>query len=127
MNDRERPLYIKIVCIIGFIGIALGTLAIIFTIYQDKFITEILVKEGVSSWYIENFITFSIFFNLAGLICCIGLWKMKTWGIYSYAIAILTSQIINLEAGLSNIFSLILPTIAAFVFLQRFTKNELKQ
>ncbi len=124
MNDRQRPLYLKIICTIGFIGIIVGTLSIIFGLFQYEFIIKVLEKEGVSSWYVRNFITFSIFFNLAGLICCIGLWKMKKWGIYSYAATVFASQIINIEAGLSNIFSLILPAIAASLLLLKFSNNK---
>ncbi len=122
MSEQTRPLSIKILCIIGFIGIGLSALGILFGIAQYEMMAEALAEQGASSWYVENFVAIGIFFSIVGLISYLGLWQMKKWGVYTYFGMTAASQIIAIEAGIWNIFSLILPAIIIFFAFKNLLK-----
>ncbi len=122
MDEQKRPLSIKIICIIGFVGIAFGMLGILFAISQYELMSEALTEQGVSTWYIESFVPISIFFTVASFISFLGLWQMKKWGAYTYFGMTTASQIITIEAGLWNMFSLILPVIIIFFAFKNLSK-----
>ncbi|MDJ0728021.1 MAG: hypothetical protein QNJ38_23215 [Prochloraceae cyanobacterium] len=122
MSEQTRPLSIKILCIIGFIGIGLSALGILFGIAQYEMMAEALAEQGASSWYVENFVAIGIFFSIVGLISYLGLWQMKKWGAYTYFGMTTASQIITIEAGIWQIFSLILPAIIIFFAFKNLSK-----
>ena len=112
MNDTQpaaRPVAITVICILGFIGAAI-TLPLIFS----------ATAAGIGSWY-PPFLGLSA---LVGLICMIGLWKMKKWAAFLYAALVAVCQIVLLSMGLWSAFSFLVPAIIiaiAFANLSKMT------
>src|SRR3954466_14369365 len=112
MNDTQpaaRPVAITVICILGFIGAAV-TLPLIFS----------ATAAMIGSWY-PPFLGLSA---LVGLICMIGLWKMKKWAVFLYTALVVVCQIVLLSTGLWNAFSLLVPAIIiaiAFAYLSKMT------
>jgi hypothetical protein len=52
----------------------------------------------------------------------IGLWKMKKWATYAYALLVLLNQLVGLFMGAWNIMALIFPAIVViimFIYIKR--------
>lgn len=70
-KTKRRPLAITIVCVVGFVTVALGMLN--------------LMTAGMTqgwSWF-RAYYTLFVAVNLAGYA---GLWRMKKWGVLVYAV-----------------------------------------
>jgi len=112
MNDTQaspRPIAITIICVLGFIGAALS----IPLIFSD-------MARAIGSWY-PPYLGFSA---VAGLICMIGLWKMKKWGVFAYTALVIINQVILFTMGVWNPLALLLPAIVigiAFAHLSKMT------
>jgi hypothetical protein len=112
MNDTQpaaRPVAITVICILGFIGAAL-TLPLIFS----------STASAVGSWY-PAFLGLSA---AVGLVCMIGLWKMKKWAVFLYTALLVVSQIVLFSMGLWSPFSLLVPAIIVaigFAYLSKMT------
>ncbi|MEX1188796.1 MAG: hypothetical protein WED33_06015 [Bacteroidia bacterium] len=91
-----RPTIITALCVLGFIGL-LVTIPLIFS---D-------MASSIGSWY-PPYLAFSA---LLGGICMIGLWKMKAWGVYTYAGLLIVNQIALALLGLWTWPGLIIPAI----------------
>ena len=99
MNDTQtspRPIAITIICILGFIGAALS----IPLIFSD-------MAGAIGAWY-PPYLGFSA---LAGLICMIGMWKMKKWGVFAYTVLVIINQVVLFSMGVWNPFALLIPAI----------------
>lgn len=93
-QTRERPALITIICLLGFFGIA-GTLRNVFFAPWGK---------AAAAWL-------PAYFFLQGvivLVACVGLWRMKKWGVYLYILAIVWAQVVMFIIGLWGIISVIL-------------------
>ena len=99
---KQRPLAISIICILGFIGAAL----IIPVTFSEA------AKE-VGNWY-PPYIACS---GLLGFICMIGLWKMKKWAAYGYAVFVVINQLVMYLMGVWTVPSLIIPGIVTGIAL----------
>ena len=110
MNDTQtaqRPTAITVICILGFIGAALS-IPLIFS----------STAAGIGSWY-PPYLGFSA---VVGLICMIGLWKMKKWAVFAYTALVVINQVVLFSMGVWNPFALLLPAIViaiAFAYLSR--------
>ena len=80
-------------------------------------IIESLTQQGAASWYLQNYITITVFFNIVGLVCLIGAWKRKKWGFPALLVNSIAGEIINREGGGSNSFALILLSAIAALLL----------
>jgi hypothetical protein len=110
MNDTQptaRPVAITVICIIGFIGAAIS-LPLIFS----------AAAAGIGSWY-PPFLGLSA---VVGLICMIGLWKMKKWAVFLYTAMVVVSQVVLLSTGFWNPFSLLLPAIVIAIGFANLSK-----
>ena len=110
MNDTQpaaRPVAITVICILGFIGAALA----IPLIFSEA-------ARGIGPWY-PPYLGFT---TVVGLICMIGLWKMKKWAVFLYTAIVAVNQVILFSMGLWNPFALILPAIViaiAFAYISK--------
>jgi hypothetical protein len=110
MNDTQttqRPAAITVICILGFIGAALS-IPLIFS----------STAAGIGSWY-PPYLGLSA---AVGLICMIGLWKMKKWAVFVYTALVVINQVVLFSMGIWNPFALLLPAIVvaiAFTYLSR--------
>ena len=112
MTDTQtaaRPVAITVICILGFIGVAL-TLPLLFS----------ATAAGIGSWY-PPFLGLS---TAVGLVCMIGLWKMKKWAVFLYTALVAVCQVVLLSMGLWSVFSFLVPVVIiaiAFANLSKMT------
>ena len=104
-----RPTAITVICIIGFIGSAVS-LPMLFTN---------AVKQ-IGSWY-PPYMGITV---IMGLICMIGLWKMKSWAIYAYILLFGINQIVFISMGVWNIASIIIPGIVIGIALYHLKRMD---
>lgn len=110
MNDTQttpRPVAITIICILGFIGAAL-TLPLIFS---D-------MARGIGAWY-PPYLGFSA---VAGLICMVGMWKMKKWSVFAYTALVIVNQVVLFTMGVWNPFALLIPAIVIAIAFANLSK-----
>lgn len=100
--NNKRPVSITVICIIGFLGIALS----IPLIFLDT-------TANIASWY-PPYLVASV---IVGLACFIGLWKLKKWAAYGYTLFVLINQLVLLSTGLWEPLSIILPAIVVVIAL----------
>ncbi|HEX4641318.1 MAG TPA: hypothetical protein VH252_08025 [Chthoniobacterales bacterium] len=99
MNDAQvtqRPVAITVICILGFIGAALS-IPVIFSSTASR----------VASWY-PPVLGLSA---AVGLICMIGLWKMKKWAVFLYTAMFVVIQVVLVSTHLWTPASSVLPFI----------------
>ncbi len=98
-----RPWPITVLCVLGCIGAA-------FSIPQ--FFSPTAQKIG--AWYLP-YLGFSV---ALGLVCMLGLWKMKKWGAYTYAGLVILNQIVLYMSGLWDVQALVLPAVVVLLTLK---------
>lgn len=106
---KKRPGLITAICIIGFIG----TLFSIPLIFSD-------IAKTIGSWY-PPYLAFS---TIVGLVCMIGLWMMKKWGIITYTAFVGINQVVLMVMGVWNVFALIIPGIVVAIGFSKFKEME---
>ena len=109
LQNKKRPTAITVICILGFIGAAF-TIPMIFSDIAGQ----------VGSWY-PPYLGLSA---VIGLICMIGLWKMKKWAAYTYTGFVVLNQIVLLAMGVWNIMALIIPGIVIGIALAHVNKMD---
>lgn len=78
---KKRPIVITVICVVGFLGALLLLFVLLFPNTRD-----ILIQL-----YGKKFL-YMILANLClGLTGLIGFWKMRKWGVYFYALMIISS------------------------------------
>lgn len=85
-SDKVRPTSITVVCIIGFLG-AIVSVLILFS----------GAAQAVAAWYPAYLALASV----VGLICFVGLWRMKKMAAYGYTALVVANQVVLLAAGRS--------------------------
>jgi len=103
----SRPTAITVICVLGFIGAAF-TIPLIFS--------DIAHKIGV--WY-PPYLAFSA---VLGLVCMIGLWKMRKWAVYIYTGFCVVNQVVLLAMGTWNILALLIPGIVIAIAFANLSK-----
>jgi hypothetical protein len=99
MNDTQvsqRPVAITVICILGFVGAALS-IPVVFS----------STASNIGGWYPPVLGLSAV----VGLICMIGLWKMKKWAVFLYTAMVVVIQIVLFSMHLWNPFSLLFPAI----------------
>lgn len=89
VEGRKRPVIITIICILGFIGVAVVGGALV----SEEQRTELLKQYGPAFVYTTGALTA---FGAAGLA---GLWMMRRWGAYIYIAMQITSVLYGLALG----------------------------
>ncbi|WP_035091036.1 hypothetical protein [Aquimarina macrocephali] len=108
-NNKKRPTAITVICVLGFIGAAF-TIPMIFSDIAGQ----------VGSWY-PPYLGLSA---VIGLVCMLGLWKMKKWAAYMYTGFVALNQIVLLAMGVWNIMALIIPGIVIGIALAHINKMD---
>jgi hypothetical protein len=108
-ENKHRPIAITVICVIGFIG-AVFTIPMIFS----------PITRQIGNWY-PPCLGLSA---LIGLICMIGLWKMKKWAAYTYTAFVVINQIVLIVMGIWNILALIIPGIVIGIALSHINKMD---
>jgi len=99
----NRPVSLTIICILGFLG-ALVTIPMIFS----------PVARLVGPWY-PPYLGFAA---ATGLLCMIGLWKMKRWAAWTYTGLVALNQVVFLVMGVWNVLALAVPAVIIFFALR---------
>jgi hypothetical protein len=102
-----RPTAITVICILGFIGAAIS----IPVIFSD-------IARAIGPWY-PPYLGFSA---LAGLICMVGLWKMRKWSVFAYTALVVLNQIVLFSMGVWNVFALLIPAIVIAIAFAHLSK-----
>lgn len=84
----QRPLAITLFCIVG-IAIIVSSLTVVSIISE-------LFTEKVGAWYAP----FLIVSHLITLVCLIGYWMMKRWGVYLYTAIFVVGTGVSLFFGI---------------------------
>jgi len=92
-NGRTPPTLLAVMCILGFIGVALSPL----TLFKPPWTTAL----GAWSW--PYLLSHQVLLAAA----LTGLWKMKRWGLTLYALSILESQLFLIAIGHWSVVSLV--------------------
>lgn len=106
-EKEKRPTSIAVICVIGFVG-ALISLPLIFS----------PLAQQIGSWYPPYMGLASV----AGLICMVGLWKMKKWAAYSYTGLVALNQVVLLAMGVWNVIALLIPAVVIYFALKHVSK-----
>ncbi|MBC7933411.1 MAG: hypothetical protein H7Z38_22850 [Rubrivivax sp.] len=109
----SRPIVITVICVIGFIGVALGVPALLAVVATGA-------QTGLPSWYMP-YLGLTM---LVGLVSLIGLWQMKKWGAFLYAGMFVINQIILFATGLWTPGALIIPLIVTVIALSQLPKMD---
>lgn len=109
----HRPLAITIVCILGFLGLAVVLLGLMNSSIRERAINEFGILPMI----------FSVIIGLAGAGGLIGCWLMRKWGVYLYTAAQVISLLLNFftqgsRALTGSIFSVVVIVIL-FAYLKR--------
>ena len=108
MGTTQRPTPITVICVLGFIGAALG----IFGLLALAAVSGTGALKGVAmpvfpSWYVPV-LGISVVVGFAALV---GLWMMKKWGAFLYIGNFIFGVIVQLVGGQFSPISLIIPAI----------------
>ncbi|MEM6736598.1 MAG: hypothetical protein AAF620_11070 [Bacteroidota bacterium] len=98
----RRLTAITVICIFGFIGVGLS-IPMIFSEFARQ----------IDYW----FAPYAGFVTIANLVCMIGLWRTKKWGLYAYSTLVLINQIVLITKGELNILILIIQGIIILIGL----------
>ena len=97
---NKRPVIITVICIIGFIG-ALFSIPIVFTSFASN----------VGAWY-PPFLGLSA---IVGIASFIGLWRMRSWGLYLYLVMFVVAQVVMIAMHIWSPLAPILPIIVLII------------
>ena len=97
--EKNRPVAITIICILGLIGVAAVVVSSISLKEHSLTISLIPLLTG----------------GAIGLACMIGLWKMKKWAIILYSVMFVVNIVIGIAYHSLDLKNLIFPTIVTIV------------
>jgi hypothetical protein len=107
--EKKRPIAITVICILGFIGAALA-IPMIFS----------SASRSIGAWY-PPYLALN---TTIGLVCMIGLWKMKKWSIILYTAFAAVNQVVLLAMGVWNVLALPILVIVIAVGFSQFSKMD---
>ena len=105
---QQRPVLITIACAIGVLGAA-ASLPVIFSDFA----------RGVGAWY-APYLGASV---IASTVCLAGLWKMRRWGAYLYAVVAVTNQLVIYSMGIWHFLDLLVPASLLKLLPVRFIRG----
>jgi len=102
-NERlQRPTVITIICIMGFIGTALS----IPMVFSE-------IASQIGPWFGPYAGTVA----LANVVCMVGLWQTKKWGLYAYTMLIILNQLVLITKGQWHVLTLVVQAIIVLIGL----------
>jgi hypothetical protein len=109
----NRPIAITIICVLGFIGVALGIPAVLALLATGA-------ATGLPGWYLP-YLALTL---VVGLVSLIGLWKMKKWGALLYALMFVVNQVVLFAGGLWTPGTVVIPLIVTVIALSQLPKMD---
>ena len=105
--SNSRPVIITVLCVVMVVG-AVISIPIIFS----------QIARNIGAWY-PPLVAFSV---VVGLVCMIGIWKMRKWGVYAYTAFFVVNQVVLLATGLWSISALAIPGIFIAIMFSQVSK-----
>ena len=121
VTPNKRPIAITIMCVFGFLGVALslpGALMDIDTVNQLGYFYPFGTNVSTFTWHSY----FRGVSTLVALVCIIGFMEMKKWAVYLYIVYFVINQIVLLYIGIWDYFSLVVPGITLGITLVYFKR-----
>ena len=106
-EKAKRPTSITVICVLGFVGV----LIVVPLIFSS-------IARQIGPWY-PPYLGFSA---VTGLVCMVGLWKMRKWAAYAYTGFVALNQVVLLAMGVWNVMALLIPAIVIFFALKNISK-----
>ena len=106
-STPTRSITITVLCVIMLIG-GLLSIPLIFS----------AGARNIGAWY-PPYLAFS---SLVGLVCMVGLWKMRRWAVFTYTAFVALNQIVLFAMGIWNILALLIPGIFIGVIFSQISK-----
>lgn len=111
--QNQRPVAITIICVIGFVGLAIGVPALLALVAMGATTT-------LPGWYLP-YLALTL---VVGLVSLIGMWKMKKWGALLYTGMFVVNQIVLLAGGLWTPGAMVIPLIVVVIALSQYSKMD---
>jgi hypothetical protein len=102
-GNPPRTIPITIICILMFAGFGASLPLLISG-----------TARTVGAWYPPYLVLSSVI----GLVCMVGLWKMRRWAVFTYTAFVVMNQAVLLSMGVWNGFALIPAIVVAILFTQ---------
>ena len=113
--ESKRPFLISFLC---FMMITIIVVSLFIVFFEPK------LKELIFIIYSKTTIFLLIAFDITTIIALIGIWRMKSWGIFLYIVVFLLSSYYAELIGAINYWQYILGTIlllACLLYRKKFT------
>ena len=117
-DSKKRPTAITVICVIGFIGVAFRFIGAALTFTIPMIFSDIAGQ--IESWY-PPYLGLSA---VLGLVCMIGLWKMKKWAAYTYTGFVVLNQVFVLTMGIWSIMTIIIQGIILAIAFTHVNKMD---
>ena len=105
--SNARPVIITVLCVVMFVGVVFAVPIIFSQIARD-----------IGAWY-PPLLAFGA---VVGFVCMIGIWKMRKWAVYAYAVFCVVNQVVLLATGLWSISALVIPGIFIAIMFSQVSK-----
>ena len=114
--ENKRPTFVTVICIIGFIGIPLTFIVVLFNLISS--VDMALYELAMPLWYSVFSIPWVIFLFVA----IIFIWKMRKVGLIAYTGLAVIQYILGFVSGFVTITTLALEIIAIGLLWTQFKK-----
>jgi len=119
IQQKDRPLAITLVCLWWFIAVPIGVVWGLST-YTRLGVPGISFQLQV----VRAALLLYTFIVTFGVVCMVGLWKMKKWSVIGLAVLFVIGQTIALAAGTWNLTVLLPWAIVIAVGVSNFAKLD---
>lgn len=114
--ESERPLLVTIICVLGFIGVPLTFIGIVFNMLNP--VGLILTELMMPMWYS----VFSLVLLVPYLAALIFVWKMRKIGLITYTGLAVLDYVVGFMSGFATILGLVISAIAIGLLWTQFKK-----
>jgi hypothetical protein len=115
---NKRPVLITVLCILGFIGVPLSILGVLFNMMSG--VGFVPLGNVMPLWYSIFSIVWAIFYLFAVIL----IWKMKKIGVITYTALGIIEFIVGFTAGFASILWGISFVIVLVLFFSQFKKMK---
>ena len=114
--ENKRPILVTIICILGFIGVPLTFIGVLFNLMSP--VGLVSPELAMPLWYS----IFSLILTIPYFIGLIFIWKMRKIGLILYTGIAVLEYIVGFASGFATILGLIISTIAIGLLWTQFKK-----
>jgi len=114
--ENKRPILVTIICILGFIGVPLTFIGVLFNLMSP--VGLVSPELAMPLWYSIFSMVWAVFY----LAAIIFVWKMRKIGLIAYTGLAVIEYIIGFASGFATIVGLIISAIAIGLLWTQFKK-----